>query len=84
MLTWQQKRVALYEQVIGALIAGRKINMKPPQYSKKKDQLAERLKCSKYTEEWWITMNKQVLATAKMIDVLLKKLHEETHMEYHS
>ncbi|PKU36455.1 endogenous retrovirus group k member 18 pol [Limosa lapponica baueri] len=55
--------------------------MKPPQYSKKKDQLAERLKCSKYTEEWWITMSKQVLATAKMMDVLLKKFHEETHME---
>lgn len=40
----------------------------------------EMLKCSKDMERWWITPNQQVLTTAKMMEVLLKKLHEETHM----
>lgn len=32
------------------------------------------------TEGWWITPNQQVLPTAKVTEVLLKKLHEETCM----
>lgn len=31
------KKATLHEQVIRALIPGRKINMKPPQYSEKED-----------------------------------------------
>ncbi|GAB0209549.1 mitochondrial enolase superfamily member 1 [Grus japonensis] len=73
------KRAALHELVIEALIPSRRIDIKPPQYSKK-DHLAEKLKCTKNTEGWWITPNRQVLTTAKMTEVLLNKLHEETHM----
>lgn len=33
-----------------------------------------------YREGWWITPNQQLLTMDKMIEILLKKLHEETHV----
>ena len=74
------KRAALHEPIVGALILNRKPDMKPPQYSQKEIQLAEKLKCTKSEEGWWVTPNQQVLTTAKMMEALLKKIHEETHV----
>jgi len=54
--------------------------MKPPRYLEKENQLTEKLKRSKNAEGWWITLNQQVVTIAKMMEALLKKLHEEAHM----
>lgn len=67
------KRAALCKHVNRALTPHGKINMKPPQCSEKEDQLAESLKRSKHMGRWWVTPNEQVLTTAKMLEILLKK-----------
>ena len=42
--------------------------------------MAEKLKCTKSEEGWWVTPNQQALTTSKMMETFLKKLHEETDM----
>lgn len=50
-------------------------------YSEKEDQLAEAFKHAKNGEGWWMTLDQQFLFTTKMMQVLLKEIHKEIHVE---
>ncbi|KAK4810868.1 hypothetical protein QYF61_008840 [Mycteria americana] len=63
----------------GALIPVPHLELSPPQYTEKENQLAEQLDCSKNDQGWWVTPLKQLLISEKMMEILLKKLHQETH-----
>ncbi|KAK4811089.1 hypothetical protein QYF61_016375 [Mycteria americana] len=55
------------------------LELSPPQYTEKENQLAGQLDCSKNDQGWWVTPLKQLLISEKMMEILLKKLHQETH-----
>ncbi|KAK4811002.1 hypothetical protein QYF61_014474 [Mycteria americana] len=63
----------------GALIPVPHLELSPPQYTEKENQLAEQLDCSKNDQGWWVTPLKQLLISEKMMEILLEKLHQETH-----
>ncbi|KAK4817306.1 hypothetical protein QYF61_009159 [Mycteria americana] len=63
----------------GALIPVPLWNYPPPQYTEKQNQLAEQLDCSKSDQGWWATPLKQLLIFEKMMEIILEKLHRETH-----
>ncbi|GAB0208149.1 protein NYNRIN-like [Grus japonensis] len=67
--------------VEGALIPEHHLNLTPPpEYTEKEDQLAEQLDCTKIEQGWWVTPLKQLLIPERMMEFVLKKLHQETHM----
>ncbi|XP_072737803.1 uncharacterized protein [Ciconia boyciana] len=63
----------------GALIPVPLWNYLPPQHIEKANQLAEQLDCSKNDQGWWVTPVKQLLISQNMMEILLEKLHRETH-----
>ncbi|KAK4810906.1 hypothetical protein QYF61_013314 [Mycteria americana] len=63
----------------GALIPVPHLELSPPQYTEKENQLAGQLDCSKTDQGWWVTPLKQLLISEKMMEILLEKLHQETH-----
>ncbi|KAK4821321.1 hypothetical protein QYF61_018070 [Mycteria americana] len=74
------KKAALQKSKFeGALIPVPLWNYPPPQYTEKQNQLAEQLDCSKSDQGRWVTPLKQLLIFEKMMEILLEKLHGETH-----
>jgi len=58
----EAKRAASVE-ILGVLLPTKGIKLEMAKYSHKEDKLAEKLKCQKDTEGWWITSNKQYFIT---------------------
>ncbi|KAK4805326.1 hypothetical protein QYF61_018189 [Mycteria americana] len=54
--------------VEGALIPGRHLDLTPPQYTEKADQLAEQLDCIKNEQGWWMTPLKQLLIPERTME----------------
>ncbi|KAK4805778.1 hypothetical protein QYF61_000384 [Mycteria americana] len=74
------KKAALQKSKFeGALIPVPLWNYLPPQYTEKQNQSAEQLDCSKSDRGRWVTPLKQLLIFEKMMEILLEKLHGETH-----
>ncbi|KAM7077971.1 uncharacterized protein J5F26_016160 [Ciconia maguari] len=63
----------------GALTPVPHLELSPPQYTEKENQLAGQLDWYKNDQGWWVTPLKQLLISEKMMEILLKKLHQETH-----
>ncbi|KAK4815709.1 hypothetical protein QYF61_006747 [Mycteria americana] len=63
----------------GALIPVPHLELSPPQYTEKENQLPEELDCSKNGQGWWVTPLKQLFISEKMMEILLEKRHQETH-----
>ncbi|KAK4810676.1 hypothetical protein QYF61_007476 [Mycteria americana] len=63
----------------GALIPVPHLELLPPQYTEKENQLAEQLDCSKTDQGRWVTPLKQLLISEKMMEILLENMHQETH-----
>ena len=64
----------------GALIPERHLDLTPPQYREKEDQLGEQFDCTKIEQGWWVPPLKQLLIPERTMEFMLKKLHQETHM----
>lgn len=67
-------------KIEGPLIPERCLDLTPPQYTEKEDQLAEQLDCTKIEQGWWMTPLKQLLIPKRTMEFVLKKLHQETYM----
>lgn len=74
------KKAALQEEMQGALISARDMNMELPGYSEKDDKQAEKLHCSKTKEGWLETPAHQVLVTPQLMNSILINLRKENHM----
>ena len=62
-----------------ALIPGPRLELPPPKYTEKEDELAEQIDCSKNGQGWWITPLTPLLIPERMMETSLKRLHQEMH-----